>query len=244
MNFRGCCLRPLRNPHVFRIHSGCSGAWRLPEKSSVSSIYNFSFKAERSNIMIHFKVKHLACIKGKQYLFRNLSFLLNSGDLLLVQGVNGSGKSSLLRILAGLASCERGTIENKSEIAYVGHLSGIKKGLTVLENIAIQLTLVKSFQAESEIDSVLKNFGLTHVSHRLCQRLSMGQQRKVALAALVLKQKPVWILDEPFTALDKTTIEVLSGYMRSHLATGGIIIVASHSVEGIEANQQIELASC
>lgn len=194
--------------------------------------------------MIHFKVKHLACIKGKQYLFRNLSFNLNSGELLLIQGVNGSGKSSLLKILAGLASCERGTIENKNGLAYVGHLAGLKRGLTVLENIAMQLTLVKNFQEEAEIDLVLKNFGLTHVSDRLCQRLSMGQQRKVALAALVLKQKPVWILDEPFTALDKATIEILCDYMKSHLATGGIIIVASHAIEGIEATQQIELALC
>lgn len=194
--------------------------------------------------MIHFKVKHLACIKGKQYLFRNLSFGLNSGELLLVQGVNGSGKSSLLRILAGLASCERGAIENKSEIAYLGHLAGIKKGLTVLENIAMQLALVKSKQEGAEIDLVLKNFGLDHVADRLCHRLSMGQQRKVALAALVLKQKPIWVLDEPFTALDRNTIEVLCRYIKSHLAIGGIIIVASHAVEGIEASQQIELASC
>lgn len=194
--------------------------------------------------MNHFKVKHLACIKGKQYLFRNLSFSLSSGDLLLVQGVNGSGKSSLLKMLAGLASCERGTIESKSELAYVGHLAGIKKGLTVLENLAMQLTLVKNLQEETEIDLVLKNFGLAHVSHRLCQRLSMGQQRKVALATLVLKQKPVWILDEPFTALDKATIEVLCGYIKSHLAIGGIVIVASHAIEGIEASQQIELALC
>lgn len=195
-------------------------------------------------IMIHFKVKHLACIKGKQYLFRNLSFDLHSGQLLLVQGVNGSGKSSLLRMLAGLASCERGTIENKSEVAYVGHLAGIKKGLTVFENVAMQLALCKNRENNMSIDDVLEKFGLAHVASRLCQRLSMGQQRKVALAVLVLKQKPIWILDEPFTALDKNTIGVLCGYIKSHLARGGVIIVASHAVEGIEANQQIELTSC
>lgn len=194
--------------------------------------------------MIYFKVKHLACIKGKQYLFRNLSFDLHSGQLLLVQGVNGSGKSSLLRMLAGLASCERGTIENQSEVAYVGHLAGIKKGLTVSENIAMQLALSKGHQEEMMMNEVLNKFGLGQAANRLCQRLSMGQQRKVALAVLVLKQKPIWILDEPFTALDKNTISVLCDYIKSHLARGGIIIVASHAVEGIEANQQIELASC
>lgn len=194
--------------------------------------------------MNYFKVKNLACIKGKQYLFRNLSFFLSSGELLLVQGANGSGKSSLLKILAGLATSERGTIDRKSEVAYIGHLTGIKRGLTVLENIDMQLLLSRHTQDETEIDLILKNFEIDHQAHRLCSRLSMGQQRKVALASIVLKQKPIWILDEPFTALDKNSAATLCRYINLHLSTGGIVIVASHAVDGIEANHQIELTSC
>ena len=194
--------------------------------------------------MIHFKVKHLACIKGKQYLFRNLNFDLSSGELLLIQGSNGSGKSSLLRILAGLSSSERGEIENEHEISYIGHLPGIKKGLSVIENIHLQLGLARQCQESTEIDLVLKNFNLENQVHRLSSRLSMGQQRKVALASLILKQKPIWILDEPFTALDKNSIQILCRYIHSHLSMGGIAIVASHAVEGIEPKQQIELVPC
>lgn len=194
--------------------------------------------------MIHFKVKHLACIKGKQFLFRDLNFELSSGELLLVQGANGSGKSSLLKILAGLASSEQGVIENKSEIAYLGHKIGIKKGLTIWENIAFQLILSKQRMEEMEFQSTLRSFGLEQEPHRLCASLSMGQQRKVALSALILKRKPIWIVDEPFTGLDKKSTKVLCEIFLAHLATGGIVIVASHSVDELSPHQRIELAPC
>jgi heme exporter protein A len=194
--------------------------------------------------MIHFKVKHLACIKGKQYLFRNLSFSLKAGELLLVQGANGSGKTTLLKILAGIATSEKGNIENGNEVAYLGHLSGIKKGLTVVENILLQLSLAKQAIVQEEIDFILKQFGMDHLNFRLCARLSMGQQRKVGLIAMILKQKPIWVLDEPFTALDKVSTEIFCHSLQTHLSKGGIAIVASHLVDGIQAHQQIELLPC
>lgn len=193
---------------------------------------------------MYFKVKRLACIKGNQYLFSNLSFILSPGELLLVQGQNGSGKSSLLKILAGLASFEHGSIDKDGELAYFGHKEGIKKGLTVIENIALQLALAKCSRTLNDIESVLKTFRLNDCKNKLCSMLSMGQRRKVALAGLILKQKPVWILDEPFTGLDKESVSALCEWFVSHLANKGIIIVASHAVEAIQAHQTIELVSC
>lgn len=193
---------------------------------------------------MHFKVKRLACIKGNQYLFRNLNFSLSAGELVLVQGPNGSGKSSLLKILAGLASSEQGSVEHTSEIAYVGHKDGIKKGLSVIENIRLQLALGQQSSQINEIERVLETFRLHAQRDKLCAALSMGQRRKVALASLVLKQKPIWILDEPFTGLDNPSVEALCGYFNSHLSKSGMIVVASHAISEIKAHQTIELAPC
>lgn len=193
---------------------------------------------------MHFKVKRLGCVKGGQYLFRNLSFSLAPGQLALVQGPNGSGKSSLLKILSGLATCERGSVENSYDIAYVGHKEGIKKGLSVIENIALQLALAKQSPQPELIIQILAAFNLQRVQNMLCSTLSMGQRRKVALASLILKQKPIWILDEPFTGLDNASIEALCGFFTSHLSTQGMIVVASHAVAGLTPHQTIELAPC
>lgn len=193
---------------------------------------------------MHFKVKRVGCIKGGQYLFRNLSFSLAPGQLAWVQGPNGSGKSSLLKILAGLAIPERGNVENIGEIAYVGHKEGIKKGLSVMENIVLHLTLTKQHSQPELMNSILSAFDLQRVKNTLCSALSMGQRRKVALATLILKQKPIWILDEPFTGLDKASIDLLCGCFTSHLSKQGMIIVASHAAAGMKPHQTIELVPC
>lgn len=194
--------------------------------------------------MSYFNVKQLACVRSGQYLFQDLSFSLTAGELILIQGANGSGKTSLLKILAGLASSESGTVERLGGVAYLGHRAGIKKELTVRENIALLLILARQQCDESVIQAVLRSFELQAESHRLCTTLSMGQQRKVALAALIVKQRPIWILDEPFTGLDKRSVGVMCGYFLTHLAGGGIIVLASHALDGIKPQQKIEINAC
>lgn len=192
---------------------------------------------------MYFKVNRLSCIKGNRYLFRDLSFSLNEGDILWVKGANGSGKSSLLKILANLGSTEEGEIETNSEKAYLGHKDGIKRNLTAIENITLQCALAGQNKKSEKRLSIFSDFQLNSKADSLCQTLSMGQRRKVALAALILKQKPLWILDEPFTGLDESSINVLCGYLREHALMGGIIIVASHHFD-LTPTQSIELSSC
>lgn len=193
---------------------------------------------------MYFRAEQLTCVKGKRRLFKNLSFSLSGGQLLLVQGQNGSGKSSLLKMLAGLSSCESGSIKTDSELAYVGHKEGIKRGLTVFENIALQLALAKRASNITKLDEVLTSFRMAPLKEMLCSALSMGQRRKVALATLILKQKPIWILDEPFTGLDKESVNELCERFSAHTSINGIVIVASHAVEALKAHQTIELTPC
>ncbi len=178
----------------------------------------------------------LSCIRDDRVLFEQLAFTLVSGQVLLLEGKNGSGKTSLLRILCGFREPDAGLIRwcgeaiNDSpfyaQMAYVGHLDGIKKELTVLENLRMSLAL--SSPGQYSIHDALAKVHLAGYDDSLVQSLSAGQKRRLSLARLLMTQNVLWILDEPFTSLDKHGIALIETLMAEHCAHGGMIVLTSH----------------
>lgn len=180
--------------------------------------------------------KGLSCIRDDRVLFEQLAFEVTSGQVLLLEGKNGSGKTSLLRILCGFREPDAGEIRwcgdavNDSsfyaQMAYVGHLDGIKKELTVLENLKMSLAL--SSAGTYSIDQALAKVHLAGYDDILVQALSAGQKRRLSLARLLITENVLWILDEPFTSLDKQGIALIETLMIEHCANGGMIVLTSH----------------
>ncbi len=178
----------------------------------------------------------LSCIRDDRVLFEGLAFELVSGQVLLLEGKNGSGKTSLLRILCGFREPDAGqvfwcgdTINDSQyyvDMAYVGHLDGVKKELTVLENLKVSLALGRPGQYS--IEQALTNVHLAGYEDVLVQALSAGQKRRLSLARLLITKNVVWILDEPFTSLDKQGIALIESLMSAHCASGGMIVLTSH----------------
>ncbi len=185
-------------------------------------------------------VKHLQCIRDDRVLFDDLNFTLPTGQLLQIEGPNGSGKTSLLRILCGLSLPTEGSVcwndediqtireTYYSTLAYVGHTPGIKAELTPLENLAIAKTLSNSRDDTYSLDEVLEKVGLYGFEDVFTRTLSAGQQRRVALARLLVSNTQLWILDEPFTALDKTAIKMVENLLDEHAHQGGMAVLTSH----------------
>lgn len=188
-------------------------------------------------------VKGLACERDDRFLFQNLDFELASGGLLLVEGSNGSGKTSLLRILTGLRRQERGAVfwqgvdirnlngEYQQQLLYIGHSNGLKTELTVHENLQQYLT----FGAVNGVDvgAVLAGIGLERNGEDPVGRLSAGQQRRVALSRLIFSSAPLWILDEPFTSLDRQGVRWIESLITCQLDAGGMVILSSHQELGL-----------
>ncbi|MDD1611926.1 MAG: cytochrome c biogenesis heme-transporting ATPase CcmA [Methylococcaceae bacterium] len=178
----------------------------------------------------------LSCIRDDRVLFRELNFTLHSGQVLLLEGKNGSGKTSLLRILCGFREADAGQVLWRGEViddsryyadmAYVGHLDGIKKELTVLENLNVSLALGRP--GRFSIAEALERVHLSGYDDVTAQSLSAGQKRRLSLARLLITGNQLWILDEPFTSLDKAGIALIESLMREHCAEGGMIVLTSH----------------
>lgn len=185
------------------------------------------------------RVENLQCIRDDRILFENLSFSLMNGQLLQVEGPNGSGKTTLLRVLCGLTLPTAGTVfwqeqdiqllksDYRTHLAYVGHTGGLKADLTPLENLAIAQAL-SAYPTSSDLGSALKQVGLYGFEDVLTRTLSAGQQRRLAMARLLVTQAPLWILDEPLTALDKNAILLIEQLINTHVHEGGTVIVTSH----------------
>ena len=191
------------------------------------------------------EVSNLECIRGDRRLFAGMSFSVKPGELLHVQGANGSGKTSLLRMVCGLVAPAQGDIcwggENIRilredyfrEMTYLGHLSGIKEDLTALENLRILMGLAGDEASEETLVAALDQMGLAGREDLPAKVLSQGQKRRVALARLVLcglalYKTRLWILDEPFTALDVAAIAVVQALLSQHLHNGGMIVLTTH----------------
>ncbi len=178
----------------------------------------------------------LSCIRDDRVLFEELTFELVSGQVLLLEGKNGSGKTSLLRILCGFREPDAGQVfwcgdainesQYYTDMAYVGHLDGVKKELTVLENLNVSLALGRP--GKYSIQQALTKVHLANYDDVLVQALSAGQKRRLSLARLLITKNIVWILDEPFTSLDKQGIALIETLMSEHCASGGMIVLTSH----------------
>lgn len=199
-------------------------------------------------------VADLSCSRDDRLLFSGLSFSLNLGQVLLLEGSNGSGKTTLLRILCGFREADGGQISwfgqpmadssYFADMAYVGHADGTKKELTVLENLRFALALSQS--GHYSIDQALQKVQLAGYDDNLVQTLSAGQKRRLSLARLLVTQSILWILDEPFTSLDKQGIELIETLMDDHVKNGGMVILTSHHDLSLPhlSLQRIHLDSC
>lgn len=181
-------------------------------------------------------VNNLSCSRDERMLFSGLSFNLQAGQVLLLEGSNGSGKTSLLRILCGLREADCGEISwcgsliadssYYADMAYVGHADGTKKELTVLENLRFALAI--NTPGHYSIEEALQKVQLAGFDDNSVLTLSAGQKRRLSLARLLITHNILWILDEPFTSLDRQGIELIESLIASHVQQGGMVILTSH----------------
>jgi heme exporter protein A len=196
---------------------------------------------------------NLECVRGERRLFAGLGFRLEAGELLYLQGKNGAGKTSLLRMIIGLMPPETGEIRWKgksirssgedfrADLCYLGHLNAIKEELTPLENLLAAAHLADETLSEDDAIDALEQVGLAGREDLACKYLSQGQKRRVALARLVKERRPLWVLDEPFVALDVAAVDWLAGIISGHLQRGGLAVMTTHQLVGIAAGTVREL---
>jgi heme exporter protein A len=191
----------------------------------------------------------LECVRGERTLFRDLSFGLEQGALLRVAGENGSGKTSLLRIVCGLTPPAAGELRWQGEnirslredywkeLVYIGHANALKDDLTAEENLRIGCRLAGLTTSREQTVDALERFGVGRCAKLPARVLSQGQRRRVALARLAVSAElPLWVLDEPFTALDVAAVDNLQGLVGEHLNRGGAVMLTTHQEVGIAAS--------
>ena len=184
------------------------------------------------------------CVRSGREVFSELDFTAASGEALAVTGPNGSGKTSLLRIVAGLLTLAAGSIgleDGGQELTvaeqahYLGHRDAMKPALSVLENLAFW----RDFLGGEIFDPIesLAQVGLNHAAGLPAAYLSAGQRRRLSIARLLAVRRPIWLLDEPTSALDAAGQTLFAGLTRDHLARGGLVVAATHAPLGIEARE-------
>jgi heme exporter protein A len=195
--------------------------------------------------------RNVRCVRGGREVFSGLNFETSSGEALAVTGPNGSGKTSLLRLIAGLLTTADGAIELEGgdpeltlpeQAHYLGHRDALKSALSVVENLSFWRDFLggEVFDAKMSLAAV----GLDHAGELPAAFLSAGQRRRLSMARLLTVRRPIWLLDEPTSALDADGQTMFASLMREHLARGGLIVAATHAPLGIEARElRIEGAS-
>jgi heme exporter protein A len=195
----------------------------------------------------------LECVRGGRKLFQNLCFSLEPGELLEVSGSNGSGKTSLLRMLCGLLSPTAGEIRWQGAniqrlkedylkgLAYLGHANGVKAELSVSENLYISGCLAGSPPGVEKIGATLEQMGLSRSEALPAKILSQGQQRRLALARLLVSDKALWVLDEPLTALDSAGVRLIQSVLEEHLKRGGMAVLTTHQTLDVGAGKAIKI---
>jgi heme exporter protein A len=184
------------------------------------------------------------CVRGGREVFSGLDFAVAAGEALAVTGANGSGKTSLLRMIAGLLALAGGSVDlegGEGELTlaeqshYLGHRDAMKPALSVLENLSFWRDFLGG--ETSEAGQSLAVVGIEHAAHLPAAYLSAGQRRRLSIARLITVRRPIWLLDEPTSALDASGQTLFAAVMRDHLARGGIVIAATHAPLGMEAKQ-------
>jgi heme exporter protein A len=182
----------------------------------------------------------LGCSRGGRQLFRDVDCTLQSGRWLYVAGANGVGKTSLLRMVCGLAPIEAGEIAwngapihsqrdaYRQDLCYLGHLNALQESMTVSENLGFIAALGGTAPNAVQVNDVLTHFGVRGRGDQLVRHLSQGQKRRVALSRLALSQARLWVLDEPFVAMDEAGVRMLADLIAAHLAKGGMAVLTSH----------------
>jgi heme exporter protein A len=194
----------------------------------------------------------LECERGARKVFRGISFAVAAGELLRIAGANGSGKTSLLRILCGLASPSAGEVRWKGqpiarlkedyvrELVYIGHAPAVKDDLTPRENLAIACRLAGRPSSGEALCAALERLRVPELPVR---KLSQGQRRRAALARLLVSDAPLWLLDEPYSALDSEGVSTLNQRIGEHTAAGGAVVYTTHQEAGIQSSRVVDLGA-
>ncbi len=194
-------------------------------------------------------IANLECVRGDRQLFSGLCFEMSEGSLLHVHGPNGSGKTTLLRAIAGLVLPEDGEIQWNGvstrklgedfnrELIYMGHHYGLKFELTGFENLRVFSRLSGFNISDRQVEVALKQVGLARCVELPVKVLSQGQKKRVALARLLLQRSKLWILDEPFVALDVAAVSMLLDMIQQHVADGGMVILTTHQEVEVEVGK-------
>ena len=200
---------------------------------------------------------NVGCVRGERLLFSDINFSLLAGNVVQLTGANGSGKTSLLRIVCGLLAPTEGEIrwqgtnirslgeDYSQSLSYVGHRNGVKEELTPIENLRISNGLAGISLTLAEAKTALEKIGLTGRETLPARLLSEGQRRRLALARLLTSGARLWILDEVLTSLDRSAVAIMKSLIGEHLQNGGMAIIATHQELDLSAGslQRLELAS-